>query len=165
MKKPCKIAGFLILAEISACSIWGKSQELSKQMSLKKLIQNIMKRDDGNVQESLEEILVSAKQIEKLNEMVSSACAEEEVVNLVPISKDGEQYLCGRYPIAILCTRSEIQEIAEDEFESILTEKEIQDVRCVFCDNYPHEIHEAIVDAIESVLDRREETKVADKQS
>lgn len=125
-----------------------------------------MNEDNKNTPESFEDLTgVSEEQMKKWDELIARSKERAEIINLVPENDGGERYIRDRYPVAALYARSEIQEIAWNNFEVTLTEEEIQRVKCVFIDDYPHEIHDAIVDAIESVLDAREGTKGADKRS
>ena len=122
--------------------------------------------NDENKPASFEDLTgVSEEQMKEWNRLIAEWQRRDEIINLVPKNDGGERYISDRYPVAALYTRSEIQGIAWGDFETTLTEEEIQGVRCAFIDDYPHEIHVAIVDAIESVLDRRGETKVVDKRS
>lgn len=125
-----------------------------------------MDTNDENKPASFEDLTgISEEQMKEWDRLIIERERRDEIINLVPENGGGEKYIHDRYPIAALYARAEIQEIAWNDFETILTEEEIQGVRCAFIDDYPHEIHVAIVDAIESVLDRRGETKVVDKRS
>jgi len=64
-----------------------------------------------------------------------------------------------RCPITIQYSVEEIQEIAESYFQTELTEKEIEDVSDNFYDTFPCEIHAAVQDAVEAVIDAREKTR------
>lgn len=122
--------------------------------------------NDENKPASFEDLTgVSEEQMKEWDRLIAERERRDEIINLVPRNDGGEAYISDRYPIAALYARAEIQEIAWNDFETTLTEEEIQEVKCAFIDDYPHEIHVAIVDAIESVLGRRGETKVVDKRS
>ena len=77
-------------------------------------------------------------------------------MNLVPFNAGGEQYIRDRYPITALYDRAALQDIAESDFDAMLTETEMQAVADAFYDDFPHEMHEAISNAIEYVLNQRQ---------
>lgn len=108
---------------------------------------------------------VSEEQMKEWKRLIAERERRDEIINLVPRNDGGEAYISDRYPVAALYARAEIQEIAWSDFETTLREEEIQEVKYAFIDNYPLEIQMAIVDAIESVLDAREEKGGADKQN
>jgi len=116
-----------------------------------------MKNNDGNKPASFEEIAgISEEYMRELDEMCAQAEADRERLNLVPSNAGGEKYISDRYPIVALYARTDLQEIAVSDFKALLTETEIQAVRDVFFDTYPHEIYTTLVDAIELVLNERQ---------
>lgn len=115
-----------------------------------------MNKDDENKPASFEEITgISEERMRELNEMLAEATEARERLNLVPPNAGGEQYIRDRYPIAALFERADLQDIAESNFDAMLTETEIQDVAAAFFDDFPYEMHEAITNAIEYVLNQR----------
>ena len=116
-----------------------------------------MNKDDENKPASIEDLnSISPERWAELDAMSARYQAWREKVNLVPHNAGGEQYIRDRYPIAALYARADLQEIAESDFDAFLTETEIQSVRDAFFDEYPHEMHEAISNAIEYVLNQRQ---------
>ena len=79
-----------------------------------------------------------------------------EKVNLVPTSKEGETYIWDRYPVFALFTRYQLQEIADDHFETALTEVEMRDVHCTFVEESWLEIEQILIEAIRTVVSNRE---------
>ena len=63
----------------------------------------------------------------------------------------------------LLYARADLQEIAESEFDAVLTETEIKDTAAAFYDEFPHEMHEAISGAVEYVLNQRKNHNEQDK--
>lgn len=123
-----------------------------------------MTNDDEKIPASFEEITgISEERMRELEEMSAQATAARERLNLVPPNAGGEQYIRDRYPIAALFERADLQDIAESDFDEMLTETEIQDVAAAFFDDFPHEVHEALTNAIEYVLNQRKNYDVQDK--
>ena len=117
-----------------------------------------MQKGDENIPASFEEITgVSEEQLKKLDDMVAEIEKQNEALNLVPYNAGGEKYITDRYPIHTLFTRADLQEIATSNYDTLLTEEEIQSTSNVFMDNYPDEIQIAITSAIESVINEREQ--------
>ena len=115
-----------------------------------------MNNDDENKPASIEDLnSISPERWAELDAMSARYHAWREKVNLVQFNAGGEQYIRDRYPIAALYARADLQEIAESDFDALLTETEIQAVHDAFFDEYPHEMHEAISNAIEYVLNQR----------
>lgn len=115
------------------------------------------RKDDETRPATMEEInSISPERWAELDAMAAEAHEQTEKINLVPHNAAAEQYISDRYPIAALYARADIQEIAISNFETGLTETEIQDVRDAFFDEYPDEIHNAIADAIENVINKRQ---------
>ena len=116
-----------------------------------------MNKDDENKPASIEDLnSISTERWAELDAMSARYQAWREKINLVPQNAGGEQYISDRYPIAALYARADLQEIADSDFDVVLTETEIQSVRDAFFDEYPHEMHEAISNAIEYVLNQRQ---------
>lgn len=116
-----------------------------------------MNKDDENKPASIEDLnSISPERWAELDAMSARYQAWREKINLVPQNAGGEQYISDRYPIAALYARADLQEIADSDFDVVLTETEIQSVRDAFFDEYPHEMHEAISNAIEYVLNQRQ---------
>ncbi|MFZ2556169.1 MAG: hypothetical protein WAZ27_04535 [Minisyncoccia bacterium] len=116
------------------------------------------RKDDDTRPATMEEInSISPERWAELDTMAAEALEQTEKINLVPHNPMSEQYIHDRYPIAALYARADIQEIAVSNFETGLTEAEIQEVRDAFFDEYPDEIHNAIADAIESVINERQQ--------
>lgn len=100
--------------------------------------------------------LFNSKEWHDLQSTAEEAERQMETMNLVPIDRSAERYIFDRYPIAILFARADLQETAHSNFDEMLTEEEIQSVRDEFFDSFPDEVHQAVADAVEHVLDRRE---------
>jgi hypothetical protein len=100
--------------------------------------------------------LFNSKEWREMQSMVEEIEKQMEVTNLVPIDQKAERYIFDRYPIAVLFARADLQEIAHSNFDEMLTEEEIQSVRDAFFDDLPYEVHQAVANAIEHVLDQRE---------
>ncbi len=116
-----------------------------------------MKVPDENEPASIEDFnSISPERWAELDAMSARYEAWREKVNLVPRNAGGEQYIRDRYPITALYARADLQEIAESDFDAFLTETEIQAVRDALFDECPHEMHEAISNAIEYVLNQRQ---------
>jgi hypothetical protein len=116
-----------------------------------------MNNNDENKPASIEDLnSISPERWAELDAMSARYEAWREKVNLVPHNASGEQYIRNRYPITALYDRAALQEIAESDFDAILTETEMQVVADAFYDDFPHEIHEAISNAIEYVLNQRQ---------
>lgn len=115
-----------------------------------------MKNDDENAPATIEDLnSISPERWAELNAMTAEYEAWSERVNLVPFNAGGEQYIRDRYPIAAVFDRAYLQEIAGSEFDAALTETEIQDVAAEVYDDFPHEVHEVIANAIERVVAHR----------
>lgn len=115
-----------------------------------------MKNDDGNTQATVEDFnSISPERWAELDAMTAEYEAWSERVNLVPLNAGGEQYIRDRYPIAAVFDRAYLQEIAESESDTVLTETEIQDVAADVYDDFPHEMYETITNAIGRVVARR----------
>ncbi len=99
--------------------------------------------------------MFNSKEWKETQALMDEAERQMEAMNLVPQNTGGEQYIRDRYPIAALYARADLQDIAMSDFKALLTETEIQAVRDVFFDAYPHEIYVALTDAIELVLKQR----------
>lgn len=80
---------------------------------------------------------------------------QREFLNLVPLDKGGERYIRERYPVTVLYARADLQDIAESDYDTVLTETEIQAVQVNFFGEYPEELHLAITNAIECVIQSR----------
>ena len=115
-----------------------------------------MKNNDENKPASIEDLnSISPERWAELEAMSARYEVWREKVNLVPFNAGGEQYIRDRYPIAALYDRAALQEITESDFDAILTETEMQAVADAFYDDFPHEMREAISNAIEYVLNQR----------
>lgn len=115
-----------------------------------------MKNNEENKPASVEDLKsISPERWAELDAMCAQYDAWRAKMNLVPLNAGGEQYIRDLYPIAALYARADLQEIAESDFDALLTETEIQAVHDAFFDEYPHEMHEAISNAIEYVLNQR----------
>lgn len=123
-----------------------------------------MNKDDENKPASIEDLKsISPERWAELDAMCAEYDAWREKVNLVPTNAGGEQYIRDRYPITALYARADLQEIAESDFDAVLTETEMQAVADAFYDDFPHEMHEAISNAIEYVLNQRQNRYEQDK--
>ncbi|KND49241.1 MAG: hypothetical protein AB203_02500 [Parcubacteria bacterium C7867-008] len=112
-----------------------------------------MERHDELAAASMEDI--RSINWEELNAQSKAAEEHMESINLVPVSRSGEQYLTRRYPIAALYTRFQLQELSATHCTTTLSEDEIQDVSAEFYSEYPFEIDEAIIRAIKAVIAAR----------
>ncbi len=98
---------------------------------------------------------ISPERWAELDAMCAEAERYREFLNLVPRNQGGERYIRERYPIAVLYARADLQDIAESSFDTTLTETEVQAVQEEFFNEYPEELHFAITDAIERVVQHR----------
>ena len=116
-------------------------------------------KDDETRPATMEEIeaTFNSKEYAQISAMVDEVQKQREMMNLIPYNKDAERYILDRYPVRALYARADIKEFAESNFDTYLTEEEIQAVGDVFFDNYPDEIYCAIVDAIKHVISEREQ--------
>lgn len=114
-----------------------------------------MKDDIEMATEEEARATLESKEFKELQVLSTQVREQMEMMNLVPLNQGGEQYIRDRYPISVLYTRSYLQVIAKDEFDENLSESEIQDVAAEVCDDFPYEVHEAITNAIERVVERR----------
>jgi hypothetical protein len=115
-------------------------------------------KDDETRPASIEDFnSITPERWAELDAMTAEYSAWREKMNIVPYNKDAERYILDRYPLRMLYERADLQDIAESHFDTLLTEEEIQSVGDEFISNYPDEIHLAIADAIERVIDEREQ--------
>jgi hypothetical protein len=116
------------------------------------------RKSDETSPATMEEInSISPERWAELDAMAAEALEQAEKINLVPHNHVSEQYIHDRYPIAALYARADIQEIAISNFKTALTEAEIQDAHDAFFDEYPDEMHNAIADAVESIINKRQQ--------
>ncbi|MBU6490875.1 hypothetical protein KGQ25_01810 [Patescibacteria group bacterium] len=117
-----------------------------------------MKTPDENTPATMEELnaFFNSKEWKETKALMDEAEKRMEVMNLVPHNKGGERYIRERYPIAALYARSDLQNIAIDEFDTTLTETEIQAVSDEFFCDYPEEMSLSIAAAVERVVKRRQ---------
>jgi hypothetical protein len=115
--------------------------------------------EDDRKPASIEDIkAISPERWAELEAQCAEAERYREFLNLVPLNQGGERYIRERYPIALLYARADLQEMAESDFDTVLTETEIQTVHEEFFCEYPDELHLAIADAIERVVERRSQS-------
>jgi hypothetical protein len=115
-------------------------------------------KDDETRPATMEEIeaTFNSKEYAEISAMVDEVQKERERMNLIPYNKEAERYILDRYPVRSLYARADIKDFAESNFDTYLTEDEIQAVGDEFLSNYPDEIYLAIVDAIKQVISERE---------
>lgn len=118
-----------------------------------------MKKDDETRPATMEELnaLFDSEHWKELEALADEAQKQMETMNLVPYDAGAERYLIDRYPIRALYARADIQDIAMSQHETALTEEEIREVSDTFFDAYPDEIYIAISDAIERVVNERQQ--------
>lgn len=117
---------------------------------------SITASNDENRPATLEDLnSISNERMKELDAMVAEAFERAEKVNLVPYDPAAERYICDRYPVAALYARADIQDIATSNFETVLTEAEIQEVRAIFSDRFPDGVYTTTVDAIDKIVNER----------
>ena len=99
---------------------------------------------------------ITPERWKELNEWAAESEERMEKVNLVPTSKEGEVYIWDRYPVFALFTRYQLQEMADDQFNTALTEKEMREVHCAFIEDSWMEIEQALIEAVKTVVSNRE---------
>lgn len=117
-----------------------------------------MKTHDENAPATMEELnaLFNSEEWKKTEALIDEAEKQMEALNLVPRNDGGERYIRDRYPITALYSRADLQEIARDECNAMLTEEEIQAASDAFFDDYPNEICLAVSEAVKFVISKRQ---------